>query len=98
MKRVQGALAAAALVVGFGLAGAVPASAAPAETAQTPAVVSCSFGELYNDSGLTDFFRYVSRDTELTVTGGSSAAWEVTVQSSGNPTGWMSGECVRFLA
>lgn len=99
MRRIQGALAAAALVLGFGVATAVPASAASETTlADSPAVVSCSFGELYHDQGLTDFYQYIPRDTELTVTGGSNQAWQVTVHNNSRQTGWMSGECVRFLA
>lgn len=99
MKRMQGALAAAVLVLGFGGAAVAPASAATGSPAAAePAVVSCSFGELYDDEGLTDFNRYVARNTQLSVSGRSNTAWRVTIHTSGNPVGWMSGECVRFLA
>ena len=74
--------------------------ASPALADADPAVTGCSFTPLYAayvDGQLSDIKYYYPRNTTLTVSGGDGNAWQVTVDRNGDQ-GWMTADCVRFLA
>lgn len=78
-------------------------AASPAQAADDPAVVSCSFAglyESYDGTGGAGLLGYTARDDRLTVTGGNDEAWEVHVDSGflSGQTGWIETGCVSFLA
>lgn len=96
MRPISRITAAAATAV----AATVALTATPARAAADPAVTGCSFTPLYAtyaEGQLADVKYYYPRNTTLSVTAGDGEAWQVTVTRNGDQ-GWMSADCVRFLA
>ena len=78
------------------------ALASPAQAAEAPAVVSCSFAGVYDSfegsgSGLQG---YAKKDDKLTAIDSNSEAVKVEVEDGfmAGHTGWIETDCVAYLA
>lgn len=97
MKRIV-ATSAATLLAAAGIAMA----SGPAHASTTPALVDCSFGELFEefDGTGSGSLGFATSGTELSVHEGNDDAWFLTVDEGflEGKEGWMERDCVVFIA